>query len=322
MGGARRSRRPPGGVGWKQQAWVLGGSLVGLAVWYLTPVSDLILSGLLATVPVHADLELGRKAYYQSLEGRGGSISRQTYFDPYWTPRIQQIGFELVAAADDPDFASPSSSSGWADALAAVLSGGATPRPPSARDYDWDFGVVDDPSVNAFALPGGIIRVTKALLETLNLSSGELAALLGHEMGHVLHRHSQARMLEQRVLSTVLKALVYEDDDPHQESFGEAIGELLLRSAGWLGQQSFSRANEYQADATGWDLLAASHKYSPKALQKLLSKLWEHHGRKGGETSWESTHPGTLDRMKALADQWEALPSSERRSLSRRNTIT
>jgi predicted Zn-dependent protease len=186
----------------------------------------------------------------------------------------------------------------------------------SASDIPWSFGVVHASQVNAFALPGGIVRVTDALLKQLNLSNAELAALLGHEMGHVIHRHAQARLLHQQLLSLILQALVYEDYDDHQESFGEALGELLLRRASFLGQQSFSRKNEYQADATAWQLLLESKRYSPLAVQGLLEKLWDYTGG-SGDTSWESTHPGTKDRIEALQVQWKDMPRLERQRLAR-----
>jgi predicted Zn-dependent protease len=57
--------------------------------------------------------------------------------------------------------------------------------------------------------------------------------------------------------------------------------------------------------------------YNPQALQSLLTKLWDHHGRErqgDGTTSWESTHPGTLDRIGALDEKWKALPFQERQN--------
>ena len=75
--------------------------------------------------------------------------------------------------------------------------------------------------VNAFALPGGIVRVTDSLLQNLALTDGELAALLGHEMGHILHRHSQKRAVKNKLLSTIWGAFVYEDNDGYDESFGD-----------------------------------------------------------------------------------------------------
>jgi len=281
-------RRPT--TSWKQQFLLLLGSLVGLGAWYLTPLSDYVIEIMLLQVPIESDMELGRQAIQQSTTSQNFP---PTIHHPKWTPKLQSIGWDLI---DSSNF-------------------------PKTKQYQWDFGVVnDDKMVNAFALPGGVIRVTSGLLQQLGLTDGELAALIGHEMGHVLHRHSQARILQQQVLAYILKALVYQDDDPHQESFGEAIGELMVKSADWLGQQSFSRSNEYQADAASWDLLVQSSKYNPQALQSLLNKLWEYHGKQGGKTSWESTHPGTLDRIGALDTKWETLPYQEKQKLTR-NTL-
>jgi predicted Zn-dependent protease len=265
---------------------LLIGSICGLGLWYLTPVSDYVVDFMLMQVPISADMDLGRQALRQT------QFPRKIHH-PYWSPKLESVGWQLVKASRDE----------------------------TTRLYRWDFGVVqDDATVNAFALPGGVIRVTSALLKQLQLSEGELAALIGHEIGHVVHRHSQARVLQQQILAYAFKALIYQDDDPHQESFGEAIGELLLKSADWLGQQSFSRTNEYQADATSWDLLTQSRRYDPQALQSLLKKLWNYNGQQGGETSWESTHPGTLDRIDALDQKWKALDFKQRRKLSS-NTI-
>lgn len=271
----------------KQQILLLLASLVGLGAWYLTPLSDYVIEFLLTQVPIEADLELGKQAIRQT--GNQQQFP-PTIHDAKWTPKLNSIGWDLI---DSSEFA-------------------------LTKEYQWDFGIVkDDQMVNAFALPGGVIRVTSGLLRQLQLTDGELAALIGHEMGHVIHRHSQARILQQQLLNYILKALVYEDDDPHQESFGEAIGELMVKSADWLGQQSFSRSNEYQADAASWDLLVSSRKYNPQALQSLLDKLWTYHGKQGGKTSWESTHPGTLDRIGALDDKWQSLTHREQQKLTR-----
>lgn len=197
---------------------------------------------------------------------------------------VKRIGFELVSELD------------------------------SEQSMPWSFDVIHADFVNAFALPGGIVRVTDTLLRQLKLSDAELAALIGHEMGHVLHRHSQARLLKEQVMTYVLKAVIYEDNDGYEESFGEAVGELLLQSAKFLGKQSFSRKNEYQADAVAWKLLAESRDFSPKAVEGLLQKLWNLSGG-AGTTSWDSTHPGTKDRIEALKVKWDDLSPREQRQL-------
>ena len=197
---------------------------------------------------------------------------------------INGIGYQLVAKLDKP------------------------------KSLPWSFGVIRANMINAFALPGGIVRVSDTLLRTLNLSDAEIAALIGHEMGHILHRHSQARLLQEQLIAYLFKAVSYDDGDNYNESFGEAMGELLLKSAHVLGRQSFSRKNEYEADAMAWDLLMRSKVYSPKAVETMLQKLWDVSGG-SGDTSWDSTHPGTKDRIEALKIKWDKLPFKERQRL-------
>lgn len=261
-----------------KQTLLLWAGLTGaLGIWFLTPAADYITDLLLDYVPIESDIEMGVQAW-KSMKREYRSVR------DVWG--IQEIGNSLVASL-----------------------------PRNEQKLAWDFGVIDGDFVNAFALPGGIVRVTNSLLSQLNLSRGEIAALLGHEMGHVVHRHSQARMLQEKLIGYLFKAATYEDNDNHQETLGEAIGELLLKSAAFVGQQKFSRKDEYEADATSWELMIASQRYSPKAMQSLLQKLWDLSGG-SGETSWESTHPGTKDRINALQEKWDNLPVSQRNRLS------
>ena len=164
------------------------------------------------------------------------------------------------------------------------------------HQYEWDFGIVHAPQiVNAFALPGGIVRVTDTLLKNLK------------------------RAIKKRLISTVFDALVYEDNDGYDESFGEAVGEGLWNAASHLGELSFSRADEYQADDVAWDLLASTyssssntlHHYHPRSVRRLLRKLWDYHGG-SGRADFLSTHPGTKDRIDALEKKWNSLPLAEK----------
>lgn len=267
-----------------------------LALWFLTPLSDYIAAWILWTVPVQSDVKLGRQSIV-SLERKYPRVEDR------WG--VQKIGMELVKAArynDNNNF------------FGSIFD--------NIDEYHWDFGVVHAPNlVNAFALPGGIVRVTDSLLRNLYLSNGEIAALLGHEMGHVLHRHSQRRVIKQRLLSTLWEAFVYEDNDGYDESFGEAVAEGLWKSASYLGDLGFSRRDEYQADAAAWDLLSETYnekrnvrRYHPNSVKKLLTKLWEFNGRDASATAgWESTHPGTKERIDALKEKWSKLDSRQKR---------
>jgi len=261
----------------KRDAILLASVGIILAAWFLTPVSDYVADVVMYTVPIESDVELGLQSW-KAMKSQYPPV-RDTY-------GIQRIGWDLVGTLT-----------------------------MQQHHIDWDFSVVKAPFANAFALPGGIVRVTDGLLKQLHLSDAEIAALVGHEMGHVVHRHSQKKLMKQKLFSTILQAVVYEDNDGYDESFGEAVSEILLKGASWLGEQSFSRRDEYQADEAAWRILVASKKYDPRAVAGMLSKLWSLEGGKG-KTRWESTHPGTADRIQALQEKWDGLSYREKKQLS------
>ena len=271
------------------------------AVWFLTPISSIITSFVLLYVPIHEDIELGAESWRQ-----------MKYKYPIVQDRwgVKAIGHEIASKTVN------------SDTFCAKTALDFTQCKKQMRQYRWSFEVVSAPEVNAFALPGGVIRVTDSLLIRLNLSKGEIAGLLAHEMGHVLHRHSQARMLKKNLVETVLKAMVYEDGDERQENFGEAVGEILFTGAQFLGEMRFSRKDEYEADDAAFDMLASSNVYDPRAVKNLLEKLWSLSGETGRSRQtglmgfvegWDRTHPGTADRIKALAKRWNEMSWFERR---------
>jgi Zn-dependent protease with chaperone function len=299
-------------------------SLVAAAFWLVwsgTSVSDLCLDLLVAQVPRQADVDLQMEAL---------AHQPPPYYDAYWTPLVQEIGNDLVKtlARTCRTTSSPQNKK-QKDALCRhlVVAAAGTTKPTMPN---WQFNLVrDDDTVNAYCFPAGDIRLTTALVDELSPTRGELAALLGHEMGHVLHRHATKRLLARQVATTVQQAIFYEDEDDYEESFGEAMGELLLPLVTWLGQQRFSRRDEYQADAASWELLAASYDYQPRSLVHLLENLehWEglaqgnaqQQGLDGGLLeSWGRTHPATPDRIASLQDRWQALPDSYRRIFQQR----
>lgn len=300
--------RPPGsgsGPGrhvssWKQQLFGLVGALAVVGTWYSTPFSTWVTSVALDTIPIEEDIKLGIEAEKQ--------FQYPAVYDQHWSPIVDSVGKELIRAYNQQQ---------------------QRERGLGVR-YLWDFAIIDADAINAFALPGGAVRVTLKLLKTLQLSRGELAALLGHEVGHVVHRHSQARMLQHQLLQRIIQALVYDNHDgTTQESFGQALGELLTKSASWLGQQKFSRRDEYEADATSWDLLLLTDGYNPQSLHSLLSKLQSLEGRRHRSQpksvddsftqkviEWSQTHPATKDRLIVLWQKWDNIPAIEKRRLS------
>src|SRR3989442_524033 len=116
--------------------------------------------------------------------------------------------------------------------------------PTSERpNLPWSFRVVDDPVVNAFALPGGFIYVTRGILAYLN-SEAELAGVVGHEIGHVTARHSASQMTKQQLaqVGLVVGSIASSEFGRYAGLASQALGVLFLK---------YSRDNERQADDLG-----------------------------------------------------------------------
>ena len=107
----------------------------------------------------------------------------------------------------------------------------------------WTFRVVDDAAVNAFAIPGGFVYVTRGIMTHLN-SEAELAAILGHEIGHVTARHSVSQISKQQLAQVGLAAGMILS--PEFAQFGD-----LAQAAMGLMFMKFSRSDESQSDAAG-----------------------------------------------------------------------
>jgi predicted Zn-dependent protease len=157
----------------------------------------------------------------------------------------------------------------------------------------WTFRVVDDPTVNAFALPGGFIYVTRGLMTHLN-SEAELVSVLGHEIGHVTARHTAAMISKQQfaMLGLGVGMIVR----PELQQFGDlaqaGVGLMFLK---------FGRDAERQADDLGLRYLGRQG-YDPQEAVEVFSVL-ERASQKTGEgrlPSWLSTHPAPEDRAQRL----------------------
>ncbi|MBI2877970.1 MAG: M48 family metalloprotease [Candidatus Tectomicrobia bacterium] len=162
------------------------------------------------------------------------------------------------------------------------------------------FKVVDSPDLNAFALPGGYIYVTRGLLATLN-SEAELATVLGHEIGHVTARHAVEQMTKAQtyqVLSMIGSIFV-----PQIRQFGQLMDILFFGILMGYGRQA-----EFQSDQLGIEY-AYKAGYDPKAAAGFLKTLkgMEKDAGKGGFEGFFASHPETLDRIKAAeqgAGKW------------------
>ena len=152
------------------------------------------------------------------------------------------------------------------------------------RNLPWSFKVVDDPVVNAFALPGGFIYVTRGILAHFD-SEAELAGVLGHEIGHVTARHSANQISRQQLQQLGLGVGMI---------FSETVREYgSLAAAGLqLMNLSFSRGDETQSDELGLRYLGRLS-YDPEAMVGVFEMLAQAGGgAEGGRIpEWQLTHP-------------------------------
>lgn len=162
---------------------------------------------------------------------------------------------------------------------------------PDARNWAWEVNVLTSPEVNAWCMPGGKIAVYTGLIEKLQATDDELAAVMGHEIAHALREHARERASEQMVAGGLI-------------SVGTALlglGEIGQRGAeyaymGLLGLPN-SRRHETEADRVGIEL-AARAGYDPRAAITLWQKMAQVGG--GEPLKFLSTHPSREDRLSDL----------------------
>jgi len=165
-------------------------------------------------------------------------------------------------------------------------------------DLQWHFRVLDSPVVNAFAMPGGYIFVTRGILAALN-SEAQLAGVLGHEIGHVTARHSARQITQQQLagLGLGLGTALIGGFDRYAGMAQQGLGLLFLK---------FSRADETQADELGVRYSARAG-YDPREIPATYAMLRRLSQRQGGSIpTFLSTHPDPGDRetrTRALAQQ-------------------
>lgn len=155
----------------------------------------------------------------------------------------------------------------------------------------WSFQVVDDASVNAFALPGGFIFVTRGIMTHLN-SEAELASVLGHEIGHVTAKHSVQQISRAQVAQIGLGVGSILSDDIAR--FGgiasSGLGLLFLK---------YGRDAENQADQLGFQYALATNYDVREMLDvfRTLQRLGASSGGAGRLPAWLSTHPDPANRL-------------------------
>ncbi|MBD2039619.1 M48 family metallopeptidase [Microcoleus sp. FACHB-672] len=151
----------------------------------------------------------------------------------------------------------------------------------SGRDFNYEFYVVKDKELNAFALPGGKVFVNAGVILNTN-SEAELAGLLTHELAHAILSHGFQRVTEGTLLANITQFI----------PLGGPLTDLLMLD--------YSRDQERQADILGTRLLVAAG-YASDGLYNLMVTLKEEKGDDSDFLSFLSTHPGTKERINYLA---------------------
>lgn len=164
---------------------------------------------------------------------------------------------------------------------------------PDAKNWDWQVNVITSSEVNAWCMPGGKIAVYTGLIEKLNVTDDELAAVMGHEISHALREHARERASQQTVAGVGISVLAA------AAGIGN-VGQKGMEYAymGLLGLPN-SRKDETEADRMGVEL-AARAGYNPRAAVTL----WEKMAKVGGSEppKFLSTHPPREDRLSDLTN--------------------
>ena len=234
-----------------------------------------------ATNPVTGNREIVLMSEAQELSlGRDGDAQIRNdmgvYEDQSLQAYVEEVGFELAASSHRPEL-------------------------------PWSFTIVDSPAINAFALPGGYIYLTRGIMAYLG-DAAELAGVLGHEIGHVTARHAvQAYtratgatlgMVMGSIFMPPMRASPY-GAPGLGDAAGTGLGLLLLR---------FGRDDETQADRLGAEYAVASG-WDPHGVGDMLStlaRIAETNDRRG-IPNWLATHPEPEDRVTNVASTVDEL---------------
>jgi len=162
--------------------------------------------------------------------------------------------------------------------------------------YQFQFHLLGDTqTINAFALPGGQVFITQALLHKLT-TRGQLAGVLGHECGHVIARHSAQQLAKQQLTQGLTGAAALATYDPNNPSTRNTAA--VAAAIGSLVNLKFSRTDESEADKWGVKLISEAG-YDPRAMLGVMEILKREAGR-GHQPEFLSTHPDPGNRLEKI----------------------
>ena len=202
------------------------------------------------------EIALGLQAVPQMMQQFGGEFPDQRFQD-----YVDQIGFELVQKGV-----------------------------PADLPWQFEFTLLNDPeTINAFALPGGQVFVTTALYDKLS-TPGELAGVLGHEIGHVVARHGAQRISKQQLTEGVIGAVVVAAGDPRASQLAQMVAQMV--------NMKYGREDELESDDLGVRFMCMAG-YDPNSMIKVMEILRD--SRQGqSPPEFMSTHPDPGNRIETI----------------------
>jgi beta-barrel assembly-enhancing protease len=183
-------------------------------------------------------------------------------------------------------------------------------RLTSRGDLPWQFFIVNSPDINAFAVPGGYIYVNRGLIEHAD-KMDQLAGVLGHEIGHVVMRHTVKQMGQMNAanigvgLACVLTSVC-----------NNQVAPTVINAAGSAVFAKFSRDDEKQADDVGFDNVVRAH-ISPKGMVEMFQTLLDMRTSSPGLVDgWFADHPTEESRIADIQSKINALNPAVLNSLT------
>jgi predicted Zn-dependent protease len=164
--------------------------------------------------------------------------------------------------------------------------------------YKFEFHALDDgETINAFALPGGQIFITEGLLRRLD-TEGQLAGVLGHEIGHVVARHGAEHIAKQQLTQGLTGAAVLATYDPNDPSTQRSAAVAAM--IGQLVTMRFGRQDELESDALGVRFTSEAG-YDPNSMIRLMEIL-EKSSSGQRQPEFFSTHPNPENRIARIRE--------------------